>query len=144
MPAIKFQPPFIEGQGQILANGAKTVYRNGAWRLVPYAMTGPTVTLALDRYDLAVETTTGVLDLSEAQSYKLVNSDAGAKTISFVNVPVDRAISVVLQIQGNAGTVSFPGGLVWPEGNPTLVNGANLFVIYYNGATFTAIQGPSA
>lgn len=135
-----------EDQVFLLSNGKKMIFRSGAWRLLIASVVNqdqPFV-LELDRYDLRNEATTGVMDLSICQTFQLNNTTTSEKTLSFANVPTSRSITIVLQVEGKAGTLVFPGNITWPSGNPSLKEGQNLFVFYSNGTNIVATQAPSA
>ena len=135
-----------EEQVFLLSNGKKMIFRDGAWRLLIANVVNqdqPFV-LELDRYDLRNDTTTGVMDLSVCQTFQLKNNTATAKSLSFVNIPTTRAITIVLQVEGKAGTLTFPQNITWPSGAPSLKDGQNLFVFYSNGGNIVAVQAPSA
>ena len=91
-----------------LPNNAVRVFQGGAYRMVKHTVTGPAIQLKFDRYDLAVATTTGVLDVAVAQTFKLANNTNSIKNVSVVNAPANRSMAIVLQIAGNVGTVIFP------------------------------------
>ena len=135
-----------EDQVFLLSNGKKMIFRGGAWRLLIANVVNqdqPFV-LELDRYDLRNDVITGVMDLSISQTFQLDNTTNSEKTLSFANVPTTRSITIVLQVEGNAGTLVFPEEITWPSGNPSLKEGQNLFVFYSNGTNIVATQAPSA
>ena len=135
-----------EDQVFLLSNGKKMIFRGGAWRLLIANVVNqdqPFV-LELDRYDLRNDATVGVMDLNICQTFQLDNTTVSEKTLSFANVPTSRSITIVLQVEGNAGTLVFPEEITWPSGNPSLKEGQNLFVFYSNGTNIVATQTPSA
>lgn len=135
-----------EDQVFLLSNGKKMIFRGGAWRLLIASVVNqdqPFV-LELDRYDLRNDATTGVMDLSICQTFQLNNTTNSEKTLSFANVPTNRSITIVLQVEGKDGTLIFPDDITWPSGNPSLKDGQNLFVFYSNGSSIVAVQTPSA
>ena len=135
-----------EDQVFLLSNGKKMIFRGGAWRLLIASVTNqeqPFV-LELDRYDLRHDNTTGVMDLSICQTFKLDNTTSSKKTLSFANVPTGRSITIVLQVEGKAGALVFPEDIIWPSNTISLKDGQNLFVFYSNGSSITAVQTPSA
>lgn len=66
----------------------------------------------LDRYDLALSSTTSVLDLSSHQVFKV---DASVnRTLVFSNEPADdRAMVVVIHITGSTGAIEWPANIDW-------------------------------
>lgn len=67
------------------------------------------VNTSFGRYDLTAGTTTGAIDLAVGQVYKVVNNTAATNhPITFTNIPANKAMTAVVTIEGNAGTVSFP------------------------------------
>lgn len=134
-----------EDQVFLLSNGKKMIFRSGAWRLLVANVVNqdqPFV-LELDRYDLRNDATTGVMDLSICQTFQLDNTTNSEKTLSFANIPTNRSITIVLQVEGKDGTLVFPENIIWPSDAPSLKDGQNLFVFYSNGNSIVAVNTPS-
>lgn len=77
------------------------IFRSGAWRLLVANVVNqdqPFV-LELDRYDLRNDATIGVMDLSICQTFQLDNTTNSEKTLSFANIPTNRSITIVLQVE---------------------------------------------
>ncbi len=74
-----------------------------------------------NKYNLAIETSTGVLDLSSAQVFRIDNSATTAKTISFTNAPADRAMTVVVRIIGSKGVITWPADITWNDNLPPVL-----------------------
>ena len=123
-----------------LPNNGVRVFQNGAFRMVKHTVTGPAIQLKFDRYDLAVAPTTGELDVAVAQTFKLDNTTASIKNIAVVNAPADRSMAIVLQINGNTGTVVFPETFDFGEEVPDFANANTSFTIYWNGSTYSITQ----
>ena len=102
------------------------------------------VDATFDRYDLLLQSTTGVLDASVAQVFSIANTTTGTRTLSFANLPVDRALVLVLKIIGKAGTIVFPANIQWSGGvAPVLGDNNSLIIVYSDGATIIGAQGPT-
>lgn len=123
-----------------LPNNAVRVFQGGAYRMVKHTVTGPAVQLKFDRYDLAVATTTGVLDVAVAQTFKLANNTNSIKNVSVVNAPANRSMAIVLQITGNVGTVIFPETFDFGDETPDFTKADTSFTIYWNGSTYSVTQ----
>ena len=135
-----------EDQVFLLSNGKKMIFRDGAWRLLIANVVNqdqPFV-LELDRYDLRNDVITGVMDLSISQTFQLDNTTNSEKTLSFANIPTNRSITIVLQVEGKDGTLVFPENIIWSSDAPSLKDGQNLFVFYSNGSSIVAVNTPSA
>lgn len=102
------------------------------------------VDATFDRYDLMLQSTTGVLDASVAQVFSIANTTTDTRTLSFTNLPVDRALVLVLKIIGKAGTIAFPANIQWSGGvAPVLGDNNSLIIVYSDGATIIGAQGPT-
>ena len=102
------------------------------------------VDATFDRYDLLLQDTSGTLDASVAQVFSISNTTAGTRTLSFANLPTNRAMVLVLKIIGKAGTIVFPANIQWSDGKaPVLGSNNSLIVIYSDGLTIMGNQGPT-
>ena len=72
----------------------------------------------LNHYDLNAVATTGACDLAVSNVFKLDNSVASPKTISFLNTPAGRATTIVLLVSGKAGMFTWPSGIIWGDNTP--------------------------
>lgn len=136
MAAIVFPLNPVEDQVH-QEDGRTWVYKNGAWRLISAVTGSNPPSLVLQRYDLAVKATTGSSDLAEAQVFTLANSVAGAKAVSFTNMPAGRAMTVVIEVTGNAGAVSMPVGTDFAVGVDTSLSATRtLLILFWNGTKF--------
>lgn len=140
MSRIEFPTAPSEDTLVNLPNNAMRVFQNGAFRSVKHTVTGPAIQLKFDRYDLAVASTTGELDIAVAQTFKLDNTTDSIKNITVVNAPVDRSMVIVLQITGNVGTVIFPEAFDFGDEVPDFTNTDISFTIYWNGTTYSISQ----
>ncbi len=102
------------------------------------------VALHRDYYDLA--TTSGVgVDGKVQQVTKIDNTANTAKVVTIANPPAGRAMTFVFVIQGNAGTFTWPGTIVWDKNTqPKLGATRTLVVVFWDGNNFTGNQGPTA
>lgn len=118
--------------------GRVWIYKSDSWVSKNAAFGPAVVNLKLETYDLAINDTQGG-DLKASQVYKVDNTDATAKSIAFTNPPADRAQTVVVIINGNAGAVSLPEGTVFAENvDVTLGATKTIFVLLWDGDNFTA------
>ena len=90
----------------------------------------------LDRYDLLVMSTTGVIDVMRAQ---IVTVDANAdRIIDLQNLPAGRAMVIGIKLLGNRGIVKWKQRISWNQGfSPTLGGTSTLIVIFWDGSTLT-------
>jgi hypothetical protein len=130
-------------------DGKKYVLKNGAYIELPVdalaaGSTGYYVrTVAgwvkLDRYDVAVAATTGVLDLAVQQVFTI--SATVARTISFANVPdATRAMTAVVNLTGTGGTITWPASITWAAGSaPVLAATITVVVLYWTGTQWVGV-----
>lgn len=94
-----------------ITDGKTYVMKNGAWA-------------SFDRYDLLVKglTASATIDATVDQFLKVNNSTATAKTFTFSAGPAGRAMTLVMKIDGVAGTITIAVAsgvtLVWNGGTP--------------------------
>jgi len=98
------------------------------------------------RYDVAALATTTVLDLAEAQVFKItVNSN---RTLSIVNPPAaDRSMTATILLTGNLNnyTVNWPTGITWDGGNAPTISGTMLLVVlHWAAGTCVGSRGAAA
>lgn len=117
-------------------DGRTWEFKSGAWRLI--GSTSVMDALRLERYDLAIkDSTDGSGDLSEAQVFKVVNDTNTVKTISFTGAPAGRAMTVIVEVIGNAGAVNVDGAIaVAKDLDTSLATTQTVFVFFYNGQAF--------
>jgi len=110
--------------------GSEGVYMRvaGAWR-------------RLNRYDLAVQATTAVLDLEVSNCWRV--DATAARTLSLTNIPTGRAITVVITLKGTAN-ITWPANINW-NGNaqPTLGATITLVTLYFDGVDWIGSTGAS-
>ncbi len=97
----------------------------------------------LNRYDLAVTSTTDVLDLKDQQVF---NVDATVnRNLSFANAPgAGRSMTVVITLQGSGGAITWPA-IQWNGGNaPTLGTAFTVVVLLWTGTQWIGNTGASA
>lgn len=135
MAAIAFPTNPTENQ-PYEENGRLWLYQSGKWVLAGTEQGN--ITLALNRYDLALRNTTSAANLNDAQVFKIANAGATSKTLSFSNVPAGRAMTVVLVVRGNAGSILMPAGVEYATGiDNTLGTTRTIFVLFWDGEVFT-------
>lgn len=85
-----------------------------------------------DRYDLKIASSTGALDLA-AQQIFTINATAN-RTITFSNTPgADRSMTVVIELQGSGGAITWPT-ITWSGGKaPTLGTTLTVVVLFWTG-----------
>lgn len=86
------------------------------------------------RYDLPVAVTTGNLDLSQNQVFKIDLTTAGVRTINFVNPP-DRAMVVVIETIGSVGTLQFPPSMkITEDSDQTVGESRSIITLFWDGS----------
>lgn len=93
--------------------------------------------MALPRYDLDVDYTNAVLDLGKYQIFRVsINTNP---TLTFANAPgAGRAMTVVVTLYGNNGTVTWPSGIAWSGGHaPELLATRTTVTLMWNGLDWT-------
>ena len=118
------------------------IFKNNAWRRNGGEFSP--VALKLNSYDLLTLASTGPMDLSAAQVFKVDNTATGTINVDFQNIPAERAMTVVVEVTGNVGTLVFPGSVTFATGAPELKEGVNNLVFFKNGSNFTGYLAPKA
>lgn len=137
MAAIQFPANPQPAQAFTLPDGRRWVYVEKAWRLVSSIQSGMPLNLNLDRYDLAVGRTL-TTDLDEKQVVAYDNTTTGTKQVILNDAPAGRAMTVILEITGNVGTVTLPANVVFAQGvDNSLGATKTIFVLFWNGSGFT-------
>ena len=97
------------------------------------------VSTAFARYDLSVSATSGSMDLNNSQVYTIDNSTGTAvRTLALTNAPTNRAMCVVVKVNGTAGSVAFPTGAKVADGVDTnLGTVSTIFVLLVIGTDVT-------
>lgn len=97
-----------------------------------------------NRYDVNIQVTTGVIDAAVSNVFKINNTATGLKNVTFTNLPTDRATTIVVLIDGNVGSVTWPEGIVWNNGtSPELKNTLTNIVFLYDGSRLIGTVGAS-
>jgi len=134
MAVLNFPTNPTENQIYSVGDGRDWIYIGGVWQLKTTVFGIAPISLVLDRYDLAFQTTTGAGNLNVAQVFKIDNSTSSVKTVSFTNAPATRAMTVVLEITGSVGTVNLPAGVVYAQNvDSTLSTVKTMFIMFWNG-----------
>lgn len=137
MAAILFPTNPTEDQLFQSTDGARWIFKNGAWRSYSSVNGLEPVDLTLPRYDLAVAPIGSGGNLNNQQVFTVDNSVAGVKTMSFTNMPAGKAMTVVLVVTGNVGTIAIPG-ITFAEGVENTVGpNKTIFVLFWDGSAFT-------
>ncbi len=90
----------------------------------------------LDRYDLLVTSTTGAMDVNVSQVFKV--DGTANKTMSFTNLPADRAMTIVIVFTGSGASLTWPGNLAWSNGTSvTLGTTRTVVTILWDGTNLT-------
>ena len=98
--------------------------------------------IGFDTYDLAVELSEGVIELADSQVFRISNTVNRVINLSITNQPADRALTIVLVIEGKAGTINWPGNIVWNAGAaPELGTNVSNVIIFWDGVRFTGTTG---
>lgn len=93
-------------------------------------------------YNIVADVT---IDASVSQTSVIDNSTSSAKTINITGAPAGRAQTFVFVINGAAGVISWANPIVWDK-NTQPKPGATrtLVAIFWDGASFTGVQGATA
>lgn len=99
---------------------------------------------ALNRYTLKVAAATTSLDLAEQQVFTV--SASVNRTLAFVNAPgAGRAMTAVINVQGNTGVITWPAGINWNSGTaPVLGATFTVVVLLWTGTQWIGSTGASA
>jgi len=122
-------------------DGHQWIYKGGVW-------------VSFDRYDLAIQaiSATATIDPAVNLFAKVDNSAATAKTITLADGPKvggaigARALTVVVKINGAAGTITFAATgatvLVWNGGSPPGLTGSRTVLTFlWDGVEWTGASG---
>lgn len=90
----------------------------------------------LDRYDLLVTSSTGAMDVNVSQVFKV--DGTANKTMSFTNLPANRAMTIVIVFTGSGASLTWPGNLAWSNGTAvTLGTTRTVVTILWDGTNLT-------
>lgn len=98
--------------------------------------------IGFDTYDLGIEISEGVLDLANSQIFRIDNKVSRTINLSFANQPADRAMTIVLVVEGKVGTINWPAGIVWNNATaPELGTNVTNVIIFWDGVRFVGTTG---
>uniref|UniRef100_A0AAU8GF05 Tail fiber protein n=1 Tax=Salmonella phage vB_SEnST11_KE23 TaxID=3161174 RepID=A0AAU8GF05_9CAUD len=90
----------------------------------------------LDRYDLLVTSTTGAMDVSASQVFTV--DGTASKSMSFANLPVGRAMTIVIVFSGSGASLTWPSSLSWSNGvAPVLGATRTVVTVLWDGTNLT-------
>ena len=134
-PTLPSETPFWNDSDTGIIHYQKTVGYTTTWH--PLSL--------FDTYSLRVDTSSGVIDANIAQVVRIDNSTATTKTINVSNAPTGRAMTFVIKIIGNAGSLSFTNTIGWDGGaQPSLGATFSVITLFWDGYTFTGSAGHRA
>lgn len=95
-----------------------------------------------NRYDLPTATSTGVMDLSLNQIFKINASTAGTINLSFTNAPAAaKAMVIVIEVTGNAATIGLPANVTVTDGVDTTLGALQTIItLFFDGTKFFLIN----
>lgn len=95
----------------------------------------------VDKYNVATGATTGAMDLDLQQSF--IVDATSARTMSVSNVPVDRAMTLVIVFEGTGGVITWFSGITWNNDTPPeLGTTRTVVVLFWDGTNWTGSEGP--
>lgn len=98
--------------------------------------------MGFDVYDLAIEVSNGVLNLENRQVFRIDNKTDRIITLELKNAPIDRAATVVVVVEGNVGTITWPEDIVWgDDASPELGQNLTTIVFFWDGLRFIGSVG---
>ena len=94
------------------------------------------------RYDLPTATSTGAMDLSLNQVFKISAASAGTINLSFTNPPAStKAMVVIVEVTGNTATIALPSTVTVTDGvDTTLGTVQTIITFFYDGGKFFLIN----
>lgn len=102
------------------------IRKNGAW-------------VKLDRYDLRVVETTGAMDASVSNCFKV--DGTASKTMSLTGLPAGRAMTIVIRFLGKGAQLTWPSTLAWSnETPPALGTTRTVVTLFWDGEFLTGTQ----
>lgn len=137
MAVLNFPANPSEDQLYQATDGSRWIYKGGAWRSYSNVNGLEPVDLTLPRYDLAVAPMGASGNLNQEQVFTVDNTVAGVKTMAFSNMPAGKAMTVVLVVNGNVGTIAIPGITFATGVDNTVGTNKTIFVLFWDGAAFT-------
>lgn len=99
------------------------VRANGQWK-------------SFDHYDLNVVTTTGAMDASTTQVFKM--NGTASNNLVFSGLKANRAQTFVVIFAGSGGTMGWPAGVLWANNTaPTLLPTRTILTFFWDGTALT-------
>ncbi|AKJ73310.1 capsid and scaffold protein [Salmonella phage 41] len=90
----------------------------------------------LDRYDLLVTSSTGAMDVSVSQAFKVDGTTN--KSMTFTNLPANRIMTIVIVFNGGGASLNWPAALAWSNGAPPVLGTTRTVVtILWDGTNLT-------
>ena len=91
-------------------------------------------------------TTTGELSIGLGRTFKLDNTTAGSKVVTFVDVPTgNKTALITLLVNGKVGAVTYPVGVVWTGGMaPEFTTGVTTLLFMWTGSAWIGSVGPQS
>lgn len=132
-PMVRVGPDWVELEvKEAPKDGKNYVRRNGQWVVV-------------DRYDLAMISSTGEVDAAVGNTFVMENGTAGTRALSFKNLPANRAMTLVVFVRGNTGNITWPAEVKWNNTlAPTLSTTFTNLVFFWTGTEIIGSTGASA
>lgn len=129
-PMVRVGPDWVELEvKEAPKDGKNYVRRNGQWVVV-------------DRYDLAMISSTGEVDAAVGNRFVMENGAAGTRALSFKNLPANRAMTLVVFVRGNTGTITWPAEVKWINTlAPELGTNVSIVIIFWDGVRFLGTSG---
>lgn len=107
-------------------DGGYYIRKDGAW-------------VKLDRYDLRVIETTGAMDASAGNCFKV--DGTANKTMSLTGLPAGRAMTIVIRFLGKGAQLTWPANLSWSNGTaPALGTTRTVVTLFWDGEFLTGTQ----
>lgn len=93
----------------------------------------------LDRYDLRVIESTGAIDASAGNVFKI--DGTANKSITITGLPPNRAETIVLRFLGKGASLGWPSNLAWSNGTaPVLGATRTIVTLFWDGEFLTGTQ----
>ncbi|QBJ02727.1 tail fiber protein [Pseudomonas phage Psa21] len=125
---------YVAGIGEAPTDGKQYVRKNSAW-------------VSFDRYDIPILALAATATIDPLiNQFATVDNASGAKTVTIKNGPALRAMTLVLVINGAAGTLSIASEtanrLIWNTGSAPAITGAKTVLTFlWDGVYWIGAQG---
>lgn len=91
-------------------------------------------------YTLPQAVSTGVMDLSKNQIYRVTPGTGAQVAVSFTNIPTESQ-TIVIEVVGKAGGINFPASVTVCDGvDPTLGTVLTIMTLFWNGSKFYMVN----